>query len=301
MDSITLPDYAITVDSVQSSDFDLSNWFKDDECGPYTNPGAARLALLEAQGWAVVSKTKDDEDNITYKFKRRVLDVEKVVKEIVEEYVSAFNKGLEDNNSRYDDIVTCWATTLDKTEDEINENEDDDEAYEIYVNSVIALLGSDYTDYETQVDGIYDSYGESLDDDTEQKFDALSAQALDGLVDSGFYNAVTWAAVSAGIEEARQRQINRDTDAKSDKKFEVQNRLHDMTVRLRTNLMSAKERLASQLNNHRANRVTIRNRVIEMINNFVERRKDAYPNLGDITNIATKLGAGNPGGFTTLE
>lgn len=293
MDKIPVPDFTLVTSIVDP--LSVSEWFEIETCEVVEITGSHR-ALLEAQGWKEVDK-KWTADGYNFKFQRNVLKIRETIDAIVEEYRVAFNKGVSDNNERYDDIITLWTNTIDKSEDEFTLREADDSVYKDYVNTLVAQMVSDYNSYYYRVNGIFDSYGDSMEDAVNDASDIQLSAREDDLVSSGFYNAFTAGAMTTRVESERTEGLNKVNDMVTDKKLNVEERLYQNVYTFRSKLLEAKERLAELLNSHSITRLDMRNRLVELLNNFVERRTDTYPNLSDITAIATNLGGGNPGGF----
>jgi len=297
MDKISLPSFTLVPQVID--DISVTNWFKPEEL-EIENISGSHRALLEAQGWREAEGTYLP-NGYRYKFKRTVLDIESTLNAMVADYVEAINKGVADNNTRYDSIVTLWSTALDKAEDEFNLRENDDEAYENYIDSVVTLMSNDYTSHYTTMSGILDDYGDGAVADVNTASDIQASAREDALIASGFYNAFTAGAMTTRVEAERTINLAKVADMVADKKLSVEEHLYQVTFNFRSKLINAKERLVEMLNTHSITRLNLRNKIVELLNNFVERRTDVYPDLAAITGIVSELGAGNPGGFTDGE
>ena len=273
----------------------VSSWFtKEDRKGiPESN-----LAWLIAQGWTI-SKTNDpDKDGVTtYNLSRTQIDAQKILTTLVADYTTAYNEGRTLNDTRYDEIVTIYAALQSYSETDWQDVEGDDTSYENLIESLISGLSIAYTNYENNVGDVLDDYGTSIATKINAQFDARLSEVRQDLVTRGMNNSTVWTSVATGIEREREIALTNSLDVIMRQQVDVQSQLHTASSVMRSKILSARDRMRSQIRASHDAHLASRNRIVDALLSFMERRTDDYPSLAEIGKLATALGAGNAAGF----
>jgi hypothetical protein len=291
MDSIT-PEFQSTP-VVSRRPESVSTWY-DTEYHQFSDMPGDQLAWLYAQGWENYQVRYDEHGNATGTLTRRVLKPESVLDDLVESYTEAYNEGRELNDQRYDDLVVLYSTVLSNSEDVLSDLADDEDDFEDAVESIITLMGSDYTSYANDVDGHLDDYGDSMRLQINARFDAELSKAQQALVDRGTYNTTTWPTTSAGIERERTLALTDLEDKIAQQELRIKDRVYQAKADMRARVLAARDRVRSELRGATDRRLATRNAIVDALARFVERRTDSYPDLDSIGRLAASLGAGSP-------
>lgn len=278
----------------------VSSWY-DTETSTVYDP--EQIPWLVLQGWVVDSTTEDVDargvKSYTFKLSRRAIRPENALQTLINAQTGAFNEGRNLNDARYDDLVAVYASVLNKTETELNNISTDNNTYEGLVELIISSLDSDFTAYDTATAALMVDFGASELLRINTKFDAMIASQKSGLINRGMYSSTIWTTVEAGIERERSFAITDLNDKLNERKLTVEERAFRARVDIRTKILAARDRLHAQLAGSAEQHTIIRNKVVEAMIGFMERREDAYPSVDSIANVATNLGAGSvnsPGG-----
>lgn len=255
-----------------------------------TEPGSTSLPGFTATGISsgLASSTWY---HITFFMKRRKLQSERVLQSMITDFTSAYNEGRSLNNTRYDEIVAIYATMLDKSEDEINSLSFTTADYEALISAMTAGV----TAYAADVDGMLDDYGASQRARITTQFDNESAKARQELVSRGLYNSTVWTSSSAGIE-LRRAEANNDLEDKILLRLAASKEgVYDRKLRVQMAILDALARLQALKKDIKFAPIELRNTILSAMINFMERRTDEYPGLGDLAGIASQLGYGEGG------
>lgn len=276
----------------------VSDWYETQYMSGNWN--ASEAAWLFAQGWRPhVSSYSGSTGETTYlSLQRRALKPESVLDDLVESYTDAYNEGRALNDQRYDDLVVLYSAILDKTEDAYNTLETDDDTFEALVEAILTNVASDFSSYDTDVDGDLDDWGTDLLAEINARFDAELSKAQQSLVDRGLYTSTMWTTISAGVERERTRALNQANDTIEQRQLELKHKVYSEKVSMRERLMAARHRLRDFLRTAKDRQVAARNATAEALARLVERRTDSYPDLGEIGRLAAGLGAGSPEAFS---
>jgi hypothetical protein len=222
--------------------------------------------------------------------KRRKLQSERVLQDMITQFTSAYNTGRALNDSRYDEIVALYNVMLDKSETEIAAVEASYVSYDAIISGIISGLPANYTDYKTEVDALLVGYGASLLAGINTRFDNELATARQNLVNKGMYNSTIWTSVSAGIEVMRSKALADANDTITGRKLAA----GESTQRVRMEVQSRIEAASFRFMEHKKQRgfgaSEFRNSILSAMLNFMERRTDEYPGLDGLAGIASQLG-----------
>ena len=162
---------------------------------------------------------------------------------------------------------------------------------------MIDNLASEYTTHNTASENAYDSWGTAEENRINDHYDDVLEERKQELIANGLYNTTTWSAVSTGVERERTDSLTELAQKQITLQDGLRDRLYKLQLEMRQRLIDARMRLEGQLKSQLDARLTVRNRVVEAICNFAERRSDTYPDISEIGKIVNSLGANNPAGF----
>ncbi|MFO7936005.1 MAG: hypothetical protein R6V06_00105 [Kiritimatiellia bacterium] len=286
--------YITDTDPISESTVNVSGWYTTEHCSTQDHDS---IPFLMAQGWSVTnhrSVTYQD-GTIThyYTLSRRILQTEKVLQALITSQTGAYNEGRRLNDMRYDDIVTLYSIMLDNTETELNGINSADSTYEDLVDAMMDALDSDFDEYKLSTSALMDGFGVSELERINIKFNALLASSKSGLINRGMYSSTIWDSVSAGIERERAFAITDLNDKINERQLTVEERIFRARIDVRLKILAARDRLREQLSKSEEGHVVLRNRVLDALLGFMERRTDSYPDLTAQAKVVSDLGAGS--------
>lgn len=301
MDKINPLLFITDTDPVPEEILDVSGWFETEYITLKLSAldgdirSAETLNWYLAQGWVSYNKVRgvDVEGGLnyystTFYLRRRKLQSERVLQSLINEFTAAYNEGRQINDQRYDEIVAIYASMLDKSEDEINALDLSTTDYE----ALIAQLTADFGTFDGSTAGMLDGWGVSERARIKLQFDNELATARQGLVSRGMFNTTVWTSVSAGIERRRAEANNDLEDKILARRVALKESSYDRQVRVRTAVLGALDRLFALRKDSKLAPLEMRNNILGAMLNFMERRSDEYPGLGDLAGIAAQLGYG---------
>ena len=297
MDKIIPLNYITDTDPVPITPRDATEWYDTVNIVIHTETTRDdQLVWLLAQGWIVwqihISYAGTDNQYYTWWLTRRIISGEKVLGAMVEDYSTAYNEGRDLNDTRYDDIVLLFSTVSDKMQDELISLDALNTTYDGLIEVLISAIESDWTAHNTEVSGDLDDYGTSQVTRINTQYDALLSKAQNDLVSQGMYNSTTWASVSAGIERERAIALDDFNDKLIVQQLGLNERLYATKAQMRDRVFQARDRLFNTDHNSAMSREDMREKLITVLCNFMERRTDSYPDLTAVGNAAAELGAG---------
>jgi len=307
MDKINPLLYITDTDPVPEEVFDASGWFETEYITfqmrwTYNNnsswgPDGDKLAWFMAQGWVIYNKSivdvggPGDVYEYTYYLKRRKLQSERVLQDMISEFTGAYNEGRAINDQRYDEIVNLYSVMLDKTEGEISALNLDTDDYE----DLVGLLTTDFDDFDGSSAGMLDGYGQSQRDRITLQFDNEQSVVKQGLISRGMYNSTVWSSVNTGVERRRAESLNDLEDKILARRAELLESAYDRKVKVRVAVLQARDRIFSLRRENKLGPLELRNTVLSAMLGFMERRSDEYPGLDQLAGIAAQLGYGEGG------
>lgn len=324
MDAINPLLYITDWTPVPETIIDASQWFEDETTILRVHGGSeVSLAWFQAQGWVVVTSQKvagspttrstnvvnnnDDGESTAsttvttdsfdyiYTLKRRKLQSERVLQDMITEFTSAYNEGRLLNDRRYDEIVTLYSVMLSKSESELSAITAESIPYDTIIDNVITALPTDFSTYSDAVDDLLDDYGNSETTRINTQFDNESAKAKSDLISRGMYNSTVWTSVSSGVEESRSDALVTLADKLSDRKLTATDRVYSLKSEMRSKLEGAAARLMDIKRQRGIGATELRNAVLSALLAMMERRDDDYPGMAELAKIAEGLGYGDGG------
>ena len=258
-------------------------------------PSPQLVNFLKTKGWTHTAWYLTDPTAITdYAYmQKEQFDPELVLQALVDEFNTLYNEGRTLNDDRFDDIMAVWTSCLDKTEDELNDMEDDEDIYESSIEAFVNnAIQSDYTTHAVDVDGFLDDWGDSERSRIDDAFDAKEDELQQSMVDRGIYNTTTWDSISAGLTREESDADTELEDKITQRQLELKEKTYDDLVDMRKRFMDANHRLMNELHGQREKRIALHNKVIEALNAFAERRTDEYPSFVEPMNAALSIAVG---------
>lgn len=261
--------------------------------GSVGDSGSTSVSSTTGSGTAIVSQ-----DGGPYwaawtkiRLKRRRMQSELVLKDMIAQFTKAYNEGREVNNERYDELVSLYAIMLSRTEDEANAftslNIDD---FKPLAKAVTDAVKEALENYRNSVVNIPDDWLQSRIDEINRKFDALIGTTRTDMVSKGTYNSTVWPTTEAGIERQRQYALNDLKDKMVDAKVDVYGRIATLTADIGNRLIECETRLIEASKSMLLGPTEARNTVFKWMLDFMERRDDEYPGLEAIMGAADRLG-----------
>ena len=225
------------------------------------------------------------------RLKRRRMQTELVLKDMIAQFTKAYNEGRQINDERYDDLVALYALMLSRTEDEANAfaglNVDD---FKPLAKLVTDEIKKAIEEYKSAVGNLPADWMQSRIDEINRKFDALLAEAKSKMVSAGTYNSTVWPTTASGIERDRQIALNNLKDDMVTLKVDVYGKIASMTADVGKGLLDCEIRILEMQNKMMLGPTEMRNQVFKWMLDFMERRDDDYPGLESISQIAERLG-----------
>ena len=225
------------------------------------------------------------------RLKRRKMQSELVLKDMIASFTKAYNEGRTINDERYDELVALYALMLQRTEDEANafgglSTED----FKPLADAIIAACKEAMEKYAAAADDIPGDWMQSRIDEVNRKFDALVAQAKNEMVSKGTYNSTVWPTTVSGIERDRQIALNDLKDEMVTLKVDVLGKIAAMKADIGQKLLDCEIRIIEAQQKMLLGPTEIRNTVFKWMLDFMERRDDDYPGLEQLATIASQLG-----------
>ncbi len=225
------------------------------------------------------------------RLKRRKMQTELVLKDMIAQFTKAYNEGRQINDERYDELVALYALMLSRTEDEANAfaglNVDD---FKPLAKLVTDEIKKAIEEYKNAVGNLPEDWMQSRIDEINRKFDALLAEAKSKMVSAGTYNSTVWPTTASGIERDRQIALNDLKDEMVTTKVDVYGKIAGMTADVGKNLLDCEIKILEMQNKMMLGPTEMRNQVFKWMLDFMERRDDDYPGLESIAQIAERLG-----------
>ena len=225
------------------------------------------------------------------RLKRRKMQSELVLKDMISSFTKAYNEGRQINDERYDELVALYALMLSRTEDEANAfgglSADD---FKPLADAVISACKDALEKYGASADNIPSDWLQSRIDEINRKFDALVAQAKSKMISEGTYNSTVWPTTMSGIERDRQIALNALKDDMVTLKVDVLGKIAAMKADIGQKLLDCEIRIIEAQQKMLLGPTEIRNTVFKWMLDFMERREDDYPGLEQLATIASQLG-----------
>ena len=225
------------------------------------------------------------------RLKRRKMQSELVLKDMISSFTKAYNEGRQINDERYDELVALYALMLSRTEDEANAfgglSTDD---FKPLADAIIAACKDAMEKYAASADNIPEDWMQSRIDEINRKFDALLAQAKNDMVSKGTYNSTVWPTTASGIERDRQDALSNLKDEMVTLKVDVYGKIAAMKADIGQKLLDCEIRIIEAQQKMLLGPTEIRNTVFKWMLDFMERREDDYPGLEQLATIASQLG-----------
>jgi len=264
-----------------------------------TNKGSASATGNASQDGYSSSTTEQDGGPYWYAYqrirlKRRKMQSEAVLQDMITSFTKAYNEGREINDARYDELVALYALMLSRTEDEANAfgglSADD---FKPLAEAVVAAVKDALEKYRGAVGDIPADWMKSRIDEINRKFDALVGQAKAKMVAEGTYNSTVWPTTLSGIERDRQYALSDLKDEMVTAKIDAYGKIATITSEIGQKLLDCEIRIIEAQQKMLLGPTEVRNTVFKWMLDFMERRDDDYPGLDQLVTIADRLGYGD--------
>lgn len=266
--------------------------------GASTNSGTATSNGTSENSGTSSSTTTQDGGAYWYscqriRLKRRKMQSEAVLQDMITSFTKAYNEGREINNARYDELVSLYALMLSRTEDEANGFGFSADDFKPLVQMVIGAVRDALEKYGKSVGDIPDDWLKQRVKDINDKFDALVGEAKTVMVGNGTYNSTVWPTTLAGIERRRADALNALKDDMVTLKVETYGKIATLTADVGNKLMDCATRIIEAQQKLLLGPTEVRNTVFKWMLDFMERRDDEYPGLEQLVTVADRLGYGD--------
>ena len=261
-----------------------------------TSEGVTKSTGSGSTNGSSVTTTQQDGGPWWYSYtklrlKRRKMQSELVLKDMIASFTKAYNEGRQINDERYDELVALYALMLSRTEDEANAfaglSVDD---FKPLAKMVTDAVKDALEKYGASVENLPEDWLQSRRDEVNRKFDALLAEAKSKMVSEGTYNSTVWPTTVSGIERDRQFALNDLKDDMVTLRVDVMGKIAAMTADVGAKLMDCEIRIIEAQQKMLLGPTEIRNTVFKWMLDFMERREDDYPGLEQLATIASQLG-----------
>ncbi len=246
------------------------------------------------------SESKTEQDGGAYwyscqriRLKRRKMQSEAVLQDMITSFTKAYNEGREMNVARYDELVALYALMLERTEGEANGLGLSADDFKPLVEKVVGAVKEALENFANAAKDIPDDWLKQRIKDINDKFDALIGEAKSKMVTDGTYNSTVWPTTLAGIERKRADALNALKDDMVTLKVETYGKIATITGDVGNNLMNCAVRVLEAQNKLLLEPTNLRNTVFKWMLDFMERRDDDYPGLDQLVTIADRLGYGD--------
>lgn len=315
-DGLTIRSFDVIAQPV----LDVSKWFETETIVVTVGEsvGLARVGLptsamawFIADGWSVVEKVDSGGRDVwshglkvhsysswtKYKLQRRKMQSERVMQDMVSEFTKAYNEGKVINSQRYNEIASLYTVMLQSTEDYLAgaSTTCDMPDFEALVEYIVSELKNGIDSFKTKVESVLEGYGDSRREAIERRFQAELSKARQSLVNRGIFNNTIWPTVSAGIEREREFALNELEDKITEKVINTQELILRVRSQILGEILNAYKALWSIKADDETRILNARNNVFKWMLDFMERREDQYPDMGNLVNISASLGYGQSG------
>ena len=262
------------------------------------NNGSATATGMASQNGQSSSTTEQDGGPYWYAYqrirlKRRKMQSEAVLQDMITSFTKAYNEGREVNNARYDELVALYALMLSRTESEANSLSFTPEDFKPLADAVLAAVKDALEKYRGAVADLPEDWMQSRIDEINRKFDALLSQKRSEAITNATYNTTIWTTTESGIERDRQIALNDLKDTMVTAKIDAYGKIATITGDIGNRLLDCETRIIEAQQKMLLGPTEIRNTVFKWMLDFMERREDDYPGLDQLVTIADRLGYGD--------
>ena len=262
------------------------------------NSGSANATGTAQSGGSSSSTTEQDGGPYWYAYqrirlKRRKMQSEAVLQDMITSFTNAYNEGREVNNARYDELVALYALMLSRTESEANSLSFTPEDFKPLADAVLAAVKDALEKYRGAVANLPEDWMQSRIDEINRKFDALLSQKRSEAITTATYNTTIWTTTESGIERDRQLALNDLKDTMVTAKIDAYGKIATITGDIGNRLLDCETRIIEAQQKMLLGPTEIRNTVFKWMLDFMERREDDYPGLDQLVTIADRLGYGD--------
>ena len=220
------------------------------------------------------------------RLKRRKLQAELVMKDMVEDLTKAYNEGRKINDDRYDELVNLYSLMLGRTENEGNDFMRATTDFKPLTDYVLLTMKKTVTDFHAVADNLPDDVFKNRVKEINLKFDNQLSKARSELITAGLFNSTVWPTTASGIERNREMALNALIETKIDVYVKVAGAAGDIGQKF----TDAAARLQQMAKERMLDPEKARNEVFKWMLDFMERRKDEFPGMDQIAGAVKQLG-----------
>ena len=203
-------------------------------------------------------------------------------KSYIEQAEKTVNDAIADYKTKMKAASSLTGKTTTKYETKIGRVKD---TYNLEVRKVIAELKAGFNQFELDVKGLMDNFGESGRTRIELAFVKQTSEAEQGLINSHAKNSLTWPGIKAGIESEKQIALTDFEDSLLMTKLDIFNTIY-------ANLNGVKDQLVQNLESIRSGDLQAISMVLPDIHKSTEVLMSAYEGyvqtvIGSATQIAS--------------
>ena len=262
------------------------------------NNGSASSSGSSSNSGTSSSTTEQDGGPYWYAFqrlrlKRRKMQSEAVLQDMIESFTKAYNEGRTVNDERYDELVALYSIMLKRTEDEANSLPLSVDDFKPLADMVTNAVRKALEKYAEAIGDLPDDWMKSRIDEINRKFDALLGEAKAKMVSAGTYNSTVWPTTASGIERDRQIALNELKDAMVTLRVDTYGKIAGITADIGGKLLDCETRIIEAQHKLLLGPTEIRNTVFKWMLDCMERRDDEYPGLDQLVTVADRLGYGD--------
>ena len=223
---------------------------------------------------------------VRIRLKRRKLQAELVMKDMVEDLTKAYNEGRKINDDRYDELVNLYSLMLGRTENEGNDFMRATTDFKPLTDYVLLTMKKTVTDFHAVADNLPDDVFKNRVKEINLKFDNQLSKARSELITAGLFNSTVWPTTASGIERNREMALNALIETKIDVYVKVAGAAGDIGQKF----TDAAARLQQMAKERMLDPEKARNEVFKWMLDFMERRKDEFPGMDQIAGAVKQLG-----------
>ena len=227
------------------------------------------------------------------RLKRRRMQPEKVLQDMVTSFTNEYNSGRKIDDARFNEMVSLYGVLLKDNVTEGNAilNQAISHSNPTYfLDKLYNSIWSEFNSATWKVEEIYKGAQDDATADVNRQFDALLSQTKAQMITNGTYNSTVWPSVAAGIERQRTAAL---VKAKSEARkigVDAITSLGSAKASAASALLAAQNAISDSLDKRRVTVVEMRNSVLKWMLDFMGTREEVYPELEEISAAAERLG-----------
>lgn len=221
---------------------------------------------------------------------RRRLVPELVLQSMLDNFTDAYNKGKANDDERYEQVISLYATTLAKTEAEMERLIDDGLDLENLFNLISTRLNASIAEAKKSAKQVGDAGLAAALDEIKRKFDAELSRAKSELISAGMFNGSVWISVSAGIERNRQVAIIAARSEMAKSGVDANLAVVSAETSAYNTLAEIRKATVDLLDKRRISATEMRNNVVKIFAEIIASKKEDAPQLESFAQLVQTFG-----------